>query len=189
MSTVLQQHINQYVKLTPKEFADLLKYFELIKAKKKQNLSIEGKICPNFFVVKGCIRMFFINDKGIEQTVQFAIENWWLSDYMSFSAQKKSEYVIQAVESTEVLAIDYASQEKLLKQFPSMERYFRLMHQRALAASQHRIKVVQSSSREQLYRDFAKRYPEFVQRVPQYLLASFLGFTPEYLSELRKRRS
>jgi CRP-like cAMP-binding protein len=189
MSSVLQKHINKYVKLAPKAFAELLTYFEPIKAKKKQDLSTEGKICPNFFVVKGCIRMFFINEKGIEQTIQFAIENWWLSDYMSFSTQKKSEYVIQAVENTDVLAIDHTAQEKLLNRFPSMERYFRLMHQRALGASQHRIKVIHASSREQLYRDFAKRYPEFVQRVPQYLLASFLGFTPEYLSELRKKRS
>jgi CRP-like cAMP-binding protein len=189
MSSVLQKHINQYVKVESKEFSDLVKYFQSIKAKKKQDLSVEGKVSPNFFVAKGCIRMFFINDKGMEQTVQFAIENWWLSDYMSFSAQKKSDYTIQAVENSEVLALDYASQEKLLEQFPEMERYFRLMHQRALAASQHRIKVIHSSSREQLYHDFAKRFPAFVQRVPQYLLASFLGFTPEYLSEIRKKRS
>lgn len=189
MSAVLQKHISQYVKVDSAEFAEILRHFESIKAKKKQDLSIAGKITPIFFVVKGCIRMFFINDKGVEQTVQFAIENWWLSDYMSFTLQKKSEYTIQAVESSEVLVIDNVSQEKLLTRFPRMERYFRLMHQRALGASQHRIKVIHSSSREQLYRDFAKRYPEFVQRVPQYLLASFLGFTPEYLSELRKKRS
>jgi CRP-like cAMP-binding protein len=189
MSNVLQKHINQYVKFDPKEFSELLKYFQSINAKKKQDLLLEGKVSPNFFVAKGCIRMFFINEKGMEQTVQFAIENWWLSDYMSFSSQKKSEYTIQAVENSEVLALDYPSQEKLLKRFPEMERYFRLMHQRALAASQHRIKVIHDSSREQLYRDFAKRYPEFVQRVPQYLLASFLGFTPEYLSEIRSKRS
>jgi CRP-like cAMP-binding protein len=189
MSNVLEKHINQYVKLDPKDFPELLKYFVSTKTKKKQDLSPEGKVSSNFFVAKGCIRMFFVNDKGIEQTVQFAIENWWLSDYMSFSNQKKSEYTIQAVENSEVLALDYDSQEKLLERFPEMERYFRLMHQRALAASQHRIKVIHNSSREQLYLDFAKRYPGFVQRVPQYLLASFLGFTPEYLSEIRKKRS
>jgi CRP-like cAMP-binding protein len=189
MSSALQKHIGQYVKLEPKVFPELLKYFGSIKAKKKQDLTTEGKVSPNYFVSKGCIRMFFVNDKGIEQTVQFAIENWWISDYMSYTSQKKSEYTIQAVEASEVLAIDLASQEKLLKEFPPMERYFRLMHQRALAASQHRIKAIYGSSREQLYRDFANRYPEFVQRVPQYLLASFLGFTPEYLSEIRKKRS
>ncbi len=189
MANPLQNHISQYVDLDSKIYPELLKHFKPVKAKKKQNLSDEGKVSSNFFVVKGCIRMFFINDKGVEQTVQFAIENWWLSDHMSFSSQRKSEYIIQAVENSEVLSIDYASQEKLLQIFPPMERYFRLMHQRALAASQHRIKVIYGSSREQLYRDFAKRYPDFVQRVPQYLLASFLGFTPEYLSEIRKKRS
>jgi CRP-like cAMP-binding protein len=189
MSSALQKHISQYVKLEPKVFPELLNHFELIKAKKKQDLTTDGKISSHYFVSKGCIRMFFVNDKGVEQTVQFAIENWWLSDYMSFSGQKRSDYTIQAVENSEVLAIDYASQEKLLIRFPQMERYFRLVQQRALAASQHRIKVIFGSSREQLYRDFAKCYPEFIQRVPQYLLASFLGFTPEYLSEIRKKRS
>lgn len=189
MSKALLKHIGQYIALDEKEFPELLSYFQQVKAKKKEDLHSPGNICANFFVLKGCIRMFFVNDKGVEQTVHFAIENWWLSDHMSFAMQKKSDYTIQAVENSEVLELDYRSQEKLLRRFPLMERYFRLMHQRALAAAQHRVRVNYDSSREQLYHDFAKRFPEFVQRVPQYLLASFLGFTPEYLSEIRKKRS
>jgi CRP-like cAMP-binding protein len=132
--------------------------------------------------------LFFINEKGVEQTVQFALENWWLADYTSFSAQKPSEYYIQTVEKSEILSIDFQSQEKLLKEFPNMERYFRLIHQRAHAAYQLRIKYLYSSSREELYHQFNQLYPEFVQRIPQYLMASYLGFTPEYLSEIRKKR-
>jgi hypothetical protein len=69
-----------------------------------------------------------------------------------------------------------------------MERYFRLIHQRAHAAAQNRLKGLFSQTREEIYRQFVKQYPEFVQRIPQYLLASFLGFTPEYLSELRAKK-
>ena len=132
--------------------------------------------------------MFFINDKGVEQTIQFALENWWLADYTSFSSQKPSDFFIQAVEKSEVLALDLLAQEEMLHRFPQIERYFRLVHQRAHAASQFRIKSLYSVSREELFHNFNKSYPEFVQRIPQYLLASFLGFTPEYLSEIRAKR-
>ncbi len=134
--------------------------------------------------------MFFINEKGTEQTIQFAMEDWWLADYTSFSTQTASRFFIQAVEKTTVLAITYAKQEKLLAKFPQMERYFRLLHQRAHAASQSRIMGLYALSREEAYYRFVELYPKFVNRVPQYLLASFLGFTPEYLSEIRgKKRS
>ena len=132
--------------------------------------------------------MFFINEKGVEQTVQFALENWWLSDYTSFTAQKPSDFYIQAVEKSQIISLDYQAQEKMLQEFPVMERYFRLIHQRVHAASQYRLKALFSQTREEIYREFVKQYPEFIQRIPQYLLASFLGFTPEYLSELRAKK-
>lgn len=124
----------------------------------------------------------------MEKTVQFAIENWWLADYASFSSQTPSHFYIQAVEPSELLALDFASQEKMLARFPQLERYFRLVHQRAHAASQFKIRSMYSVSREEHYHRFREQFPEFVQRIPQYLLASFLGFTPEYLSEIRRKK-
>lgn len=169
----------------------ILAYFTPIHLQKKENLLVEGNVChSNYFVVKGYLRMFYVSDKGDEKTIQFALENWWMADYDSFSHQKPGLFSIQAVERAEVLALQYQAQEKMLQQYPVLERYFRLMHQRAHAASQQRIRGQYSLSREDQYLNFARRYPEFVQRVPQYLLASFLGFTPEYLSEIRaKKRS
>jgi CRP-like cAMP-binding protein len=185
----LKTHINKFIQIGDADFPEIFEHFEFIEAKKKQNLLVAGKVCKsNYFVTKGCLRLFFINEKGIEQTIQFALENWWLADYSSFSSQKASNFYIQAVERSEILALSFKTQEKLLRQFPQLERYFRLIHQRAHAASQFRMKSLYSVSREELYRQFVKLYPEFVQRIPQYLLASFLGFTPEYLSEIRKRK-
>jgi len=189
MSQNLKSHIAKFVNISDGDYASMLEYFHVIDVKKKQNILIEGNICKaNYFVDSGCLRMFFINEKGIEQTVQFALENWWLADYTSFAAQKPSEYYIQAVEKAELLALDFTAQEELLQQFPQMERYFRIVYQRAQAAAQFRIKCLYSLSREELYRTFNDRFPEFVQRIPQYLLASFLNFTPEYLSEIRSKR-
>ena len=185
----LKEHINRFVRVSDREFEEILSYLNPVCAKKKQNLHEAGKVCrSNFFVLKGCLRLFFINEKGIEQTVQFALENWWLSDYTSFSSQQASTFYIQAIEKSEIVAIDFSAQERMLEQFPQMERYFRLIHQRAHAASQYRLKGLFSQTREEIYLEFCTQYPAFVQRIPQYLLASFLGFTPEYLSEIRRKR-
>lgn len=189
MSENLTNHIKKFVHFSDEDNIEILKYFTAIKIAKKHNLLTEGKICKyNYFVSKGCLRLFFINDKGVEQTIQFALENWWLSDYTSFTLQKPSEFYIQAVEKSEVLAIDFLTQEQLLDRFPLMEKYFRKIHQRAHAAAQFRMKSLYQYSREELYYNFNKLYPEFVQRIPGYLLASFLGFTPEYLSEIKRKR-
>jgi len=189
MSDHLKNHIARFVKIPEQDYPEILKYFTVTELAKKQNVLSEGRICKcNYFVIKGCLRLFFITEKGVEQTVQFALENWWLADYTSFSTQQPSDFYIQAVEKSEVAALDFSSQEKLLERFPLMEKYFRLIHQRAHAAAQFRAKFLHSLSREQYYHHFNNLYPEFVQRIPQYLLASFLGFTPEYLSEIRSKR-
>ncbi len=189
MFTSLKQHIKKYISFNDEDFSNIFDFFQHIPLKKKENLLLEGKIChANYFVVQGCLRLFFINEKGVEQTIQFAIENWWLSDYTSFEKQQPATFYLQAVEKSNVLALTYNKQEEMLQQFPQMERYFRLMHQRANAAAQFRIKGLYNLSGEERYHQFYKRYPEFVQRVPQYLLASFLGFTPEYLSEIRSKK-
>lgn len=188
MSAQLKAHIEKFIRINEADYGKVLSYLTAIEVRKKQNLLVEGKVCTsNYFVQKGCLRLFFINEKGVEQTIQFALENWWLADYTSLTAQKPSGFYIQAVEHSEILALDYSAQEEMLQQFPQMERYFRHIHQRAHAAAQFRIRGLYSFSREALYRQFIEQYPEFVKRIPQYLLASFLGFTPEYLSEIRNK--
>lgn len=189
MPEALLQHIRRLVTIADEEYLSISKFFKSRSVGKKQNLLKEGQVCASqYFVITGCLRLFFINDKGVEQTIQFALENWWMADYASFNSRHESAFFIQAVEASEVLEIDFNQQELLLEKHPVMERYFRLIHQRAHAASQFRIKTLYSLSREEMYRMFIEKYPEFVQRIPQYLLASFLGFTPEYLSEIRKKK-
>jgi len=181
-------HIRRYVDITNDEVLILEKYLQPLELKRREYLLQEGEVCSsNYFVEKGCLRMFFNNDKMVEQTTQFAIEDWWLSDYFSFARQTPSEYAIQAVEKSVVVAIDYQSQDKLFSEVPQMERYFRIMMQRALSASQLRVKMIYQLSKEEMYRHFNRSYPQFFQRVPQYMIASYLGLTPEYMSELRKK--
>ncbi len=189
MSETLKQHIKKFIEISDEDFHVISQFFKTIKLKKKENVLIQGQICrSNYFILEGCLRMFFINAKDSEQTTQFAIENWWISDYLAFSNQKPTEFNIQAVEPSKILSISYDSQEQLLEQFPQMERYFRLIYQRAYSASQLKLRYLYDLSREEHYHYFKEHFPEFVQRIPQYLLASFLGFTPEYLSEIRKKK-
>jgi len=150
----------------------------------------EGEICrSNYFVEKGCLRLYFINEKGSEQIIQFALENWWLSDYVSFNNASPAQFYIQAVEDSVIIELTRNHQDKILDEIPAMEKYFRKILQISYAANQNRFKFLYGFSKEENYQHFTSLFPEFVQRIPQYMLASYLGFTPEYLSELRKKLS
>lgn len=188
--TNLIEHIKRYIHLD-EENADLIcEHISIQSLKNKEYLLEEGQVCKNYyFVEKGCLRMFFNNEKGVEQTTQFALENWWLTDYFSFDNKIPTQYYIQAVGNTTALVINRDELMFLLDSIPALERYFRIMMQRAVAASQERIKLLYSLSKEELYLHFNSYFPDFAQRVPQYMLASFLGLTPEYVSEIRKKRN
>ena len=189
MHTDFINHISHYVELDDNSITILNKYFKSASYKKKEFLLKEGQVCRSIhFVEKGCLRMFFINDKAGEQITQFAKENWWISDFFSFTDNKPSAYFIQTVEKSEILSIDILAFEAMLKELPQMERYFRNILQRAVASSQLRIKYMFELSKEEFYIHFCTSFPEFVQRVPQYMIASYLGLTPEYVSELRKKK-
>jgi CRP-like cAMP-binding protein len=185
----LIQHIKKITASPNLEDDQTLTFFETKTFKKKDILLEEGKRCSSyFFVVKGCLRLFFTDEKGAEQTLQLALENWWMTDIDAFRSQLKSAYTIQALETTEVLAITARNYELMLAKLPVMEKYFRLIYERAYAASLSRIRMISRMPKDEFYDLFQSKYPVFLQRVPQKVLASFLGFTPEYLSELRKKK-
>ena len=189
MSEIFKAHLKKFIEINDSEFSDIISFFQISNVRKKENLLVEGQICKShYFVIDGCLRKFFINEKGLEQTTEFAIENWWITDNIAYEHRQVTEFYIQAVETSKILTIDSYSQEKLLIEFPKMERYFRFVYQRAYAASQLRIKYLYAFSKEEFYHHLNKNHPEFVQRIPQYLIASFLGFTPEYLSEIKNKK-
>lgn len=182
-------HIHRFVKLDENEMLLLQKYIKPVCLKKKELLINEGQVCRSmYFVEKGCLRMFFVDTKSVERITQFALDSWWIADYFSFMDSQPSEYFIQAIEKSEVLAIDRSVFDELLEEIPQMERYFRLVMQKAVAASQLRIKYMFEMTKEEFYLHFTTSFPEFAQRVPQYMIASYLNLTPEYVSELRKKK-
>ncbi|MBW8683809.1 Crp/Fnr family transcriptional regulator [Chitinophaga rhizophila] len=183
-------HISRFVDLTEEDKDTILSVIQYQQVKKKDHLLRQDMICnANYFILKGCFRRYYIDEKGTEQTIQFAIDNWWITDYDSMEKRSPSSYFIQAVETGEVAILDKRIQEELFQKVPVMERYFRLVLQRSYAAAIQRIRYIYEFSGEERYNHFSSLFPEFLQRIPQYMLASYLGFTPEFLSKIRAKKN
>lgn len=182
----LIEHIGKFVALDHDEVNTLLTYLDHHNVKKKAHLLVEGQTCnTQYFIVKGCFRQYIINEKGNEQTIQFGIENWWMTDFLSFQTHAPSNFYIQAIENSEVIAVEKEAMEDLLVRVPKLERYFRLCMQKSFGAAQNRIKYLFTMSAEERFHHMNMLFPEFVQRVPQYMLASYLDFSPEFMSKIR----
>lgn len=182
-------HIKKFISLTEAEVELLTLYLTVKELKKKEHLLREGEVCQeNYFVVKGMVRMYLITPKGAEQVIQFGIENWWITEYNSYKSGQPSGFYLQAIEKTTVVAINRNEQETLFEKIPQLEKYFRLVLEKAYSAQLMRIHYIFNLTGEEQYRMMMEKYPWFVQRVPQYMLASFLGITPEFLSMLRAKK-
>ncbi|MDB5005229.1 MAG: Crp/Fnr family transcriptional regulator [Mucilaginibacter sp.] len=189
MYTILLEHIRKYVAITDDEAGLICSKLKVTAIKKKAFLLIPGKVCKaNYFVSKGLLRLYFINKKEQEQITQFGLECWWITDYDSLDTQKPSGFYIQAVEDAEVIAWTQETQAELTHAIPQLETYFRKILQRAYTAAQRRIVYILDYTDEERYRLFSTSYPGFLQRVPQYMLASYLGFTPQFLSKIRAKK-
>jgi CRP-like cAMP-binding protein len=182
-------HMRKHISLSPVEEEILMDELSLRHLKKKEHLLRAGEVChDNYFIVKGCFRLYLITAKGAEQVIQFGIENWWITEYFSLKTGHPSNFYLQAVEPSTVVVLKRSAEEALFAKIPQLEKYFRLVLEKAYAAQLNRIHYIFNLTGEEQYRMMVEKYPEFVQRVPQYMLASFLGITPEFLSALRAKR-
>ena len=156
--------------------------------KRRQFILQEGDICKlNTFIVEGCFRMYFVDEKGKEHNIQFAVENWWIGDIGSFHSEEPSKLYIEAIENSVILQIKKQDQLDLFVNYPTFNQIFRVFTENALVAFQSRVLQNISSTAEERYLDFTKRYPFFFNRISNVQIASFLGITPEFLSTLRKK--
>src|SRR5690606_29581938 len=125
MSEILKAHLDKFITISDEEFAGVISFFNTRVLNKIENLLTEGQICKsNYFVLSGILRKFFINNKGVEHTTEFAIENWWMTDNFSFLNNSETEFYIQSVKKSEVLLISHDKQKELLEKHPVMEKYF-----------------------------------------------------------------
>lgn len=158
--------------------------------RKKQYVLQEGDVCMQMnFVVRGCLRMYKIDDKGVTHIVQFAAENNWITDLGSFYTENPSELTIDALEDTMVLRIGHDDLIAIYTKAGKFHRIFRVLIENSYVSLQKRLLQTISSTAEDRYQYFIDTYPHLVNRLPQTQIASFLGITPEFLSRLRNRRS
>ncbi len=181
-------YMEKVVSLTEEEKYHISQHFTPRKYLKGQFIVQQGDVCRfENFVVKGCLKTFHIDTNGQEHVVMFAIENWWTSDLGSLLRQTPANYNVQCMEPTEVLQISAEMLDRLYATIPKMERFFRIVIQNAYIASDRRIIRNFSMPARDRYLAFRKQYPEIEQRVPQYLIASYLGITKEFLSKIRSQ--
>ena len=187
-TNLLIESLEKHIRLSPNDKALLITCLRERKVKKGQFLVHEGAVsrCTNF-VNEGSVRTYFIDSNGQEHIVQFAIEGWWISDLNSFIMQTPATFNVQAIEDCIILELPFESLEMLYDKIPTLERYFRIITQRAFVAFQQRVVQNISMAAEDRYLAFQQKYPKIELRIPQKLVASYLGISAEFLSKIKKR--
>lgn len=181
-------NLNRYVDLNEEDEKQFCAIVRTTKVKRRQFIVQPNFVCTHqTYVVNGAFRSYFISKEGVEHTIQFAIEDWFISDFNSYIHQIPASLYVEALEDSVVQEIAYEDVEQLCKSNPKFERFFRLVAQKSFAFSQRRILSNLGKSAEERYVEFQSLYPSIVQRIPQYALASYLGMSAEFLSKIRKR--
>lgn len=190
MNIHLTQYIRRYVDWSDQNDREFQGVLSSINLKKKEFILKPGQSCSSrYFITKGLVRLYYIDRKGNEQIIHFAIDHWWITDYDSLINQKPSKLYIQALEDTELLVLQQDDFNDLTTRIPTVDRLFRQIMEKTFIAAQKRLEFIFSLPGEEQYHLFVNSNPDFVQRVPQYMIASYLGMTPEFISKIRKNKS
>ncbi len=183
MSEILRQQIEKITPLTDKEFDYILSHFTTKKLKKHQFLIQESDLVQNdYFVIKGLLKAYYVNEEGKEHIMQFAMEDWWITDYQAYFNQTKALLNIDCIEPTEVLCLSLYNREKLCADLHKIEHFFRKKSNSGYIALQRRILSLLNSNAKERYEQLLQQYPTLFQRVPKTLIASYLGVSRETLS-------
>lgn len=186
---LLSESMGKHVSLTDEELSIVIQAARIRQYKKGQFLVHEGAaVRKTHFIRKGAAIAYFVDNRGDEHLIQFAVEGWWISDIQSFSTGRNALLHVQALEDTELYEFSFEDMERLYRQVPAVESYFLIITRNAFAAFQERVLYNLSLSAEERYENFVAKYPKLELRFPQRWIASYLGISAEFLSKIKKRR-
>ena len=187
-NTSFLNYVNKFISLTPEEETFLLSKIVQRNYLKDQYITQQGDVCKSVnFIISGCTKTYYMDIEGQEHIVMFSIEDWWTSDLGSFISQAPADFNVQCLEKTQLIQFSHTSLEDLYKEIPKFERLFRKIVERAFVASQKRVIRNFSLTAKERYQIFKNTYPKIEQRVPQYMIASYLGITKEFLSKIKSQ--
>ncbi len=182
------KNINRFIDLNQEEKNLYISLLEERKIKRNDFLLKQGEIAKyEYFVTKGCLKVYRLDNKGSEHISMFAIEDWWTGDMSKFLTQQPAIYYIQALEHSAVLQISKDNFDLLFDLIPKFERFYRILYQRSLVTYIQRANHGIALTAEERYLNFVKKYPALLNRISQKNIAAYLGITPEFLSVLRKK--
>ncbi|WP_027376245.1 Crp/Fnr family transcriptional regulator [Kaistella palustris] len=183
----IESYLSEILEIPKEAVSSCSSFYHTRKVSKNEYLLREGEVCrETFFVEKGLLRMFSIDKNGKEHIIQFAPEKWLMSDRSSLYFNEKSNYFIEAVEDSEVLLLENDFFVRLVEQYPQTVENNDLLLQKHIRNLQNRLNSLLAETAEERYMNFIKMYPDILLRVPQWMVASYLGITPESLSRVRK---
>lgn len=188
-SVFLRAHIEEIISLTDDEFAVVSAYFKPRKVAKKEFLiKSDQLVTAEFLVQKGLLKAYMHDDQGKEHIVQFAMENWWISDYPAYALQDKGELYVQALEPCIVLELSLEDKNEMCLQVPKMYQFHGKKTFSGYVALQKRVLSLMKNSAKEKYESLLHQYPQLFQRVTKTLLAQYLGVSRETLSRLENDR-
>ncbi|MEO1050386.1 MAG: Crp/Fnr family transcriptional regulator [Bacteroidota bacterium] len=183
-------NIARYVELTEDEIQKFTSIIKITRIRKRQFVIQPGYVCEyRNYIVKGAVRVFYSDDQAKEHTVSIGIEDWFFTDFYSYINQEPAMHFAEALEDSIIFQMKYEDVERLCAEIHSLSQYFRLLTEKAFANSRRRIISNISKTSEERYWEYVKKYPQIVNRVPQYIIASYLGISPEFVSKIRSRQT
>jgi CRP-like cAMP-binding protein len=185
---LILKNVGKHIELNEKERKLFISMLEPRALKRKEIYLDAGEICKySAFVTDGALKSFTIDAEGKEHILSFATRDWWIADMYSYISRKPAVLTIESIADSQVLLLSWENQQLLFEKVIKFERFFRILIENALVANQQRLIDNLSSTAEERYLRFIKKYPIIPSCVPQHNIASYLGITPEFLSKIRRR--
>lgn len=189
MESKILSYIEKFVELNSNEKEIFVSSFTEVRVKKRQFIVQPEFIAKyRYYILTGAFRAYVLGDLGNESTITLAIDDWWITDYNSYIFQQPATMFVIALEDSVVLKLEYEKEQVLKAYSHKFETFFRIIAERGLAFHQRRLIASLTQTAEERYDNYVEKYPQIVNRVPQYVLASYLGMTTEFLSRIRKKK-